>query len=235
MTGLTRTLDLFVRRLAALYGDALVSVELYGSAARGDYAPDRSDVNIAVILSDASLPEIARAHTLVNERAFRRLRVLFMTERYISGSLDVFPIEFLDMQASHKALYGKDVFSAIAVDTRHLRFQCEHELRSKLLALSAGYLRTTGRAAAAALLTATCTSLVHIARNLVRLKGMPCPADDRAIAAALRQAFAIDASALDRALEIKHRGTRPSYAASDALLAQIHALIGRLIESVDTL
>ena len=54
---------------------------------------------------------------------------VFFTEDYIIRSTDVFPIEFLDMKENHVTLYGKDLFEAIAVDTKNLRFQCEQEIK----------------------------------------------------------------------------------------------------------
>ena len=45
-----RTLDLYVQELKMLYGEALNSVILYGSYARGDYRED-SDIDIMILLS----------------------------------------------------------------------------------------------------------------------------------------------------------------------------------------
>ena len=43
----------FARRLADAYGEELVAVLLYGSAARGDFREGVSDLNLLVLLRDA--------------------------------------------------------------------------------------------------------------------------------------------------------------------------------------
>ena len=57
-----------VSRLKEAAGKNLESVILYGSAARGDYKPGKSDLNVLCTLVDLSFPELQqRVH--VNERA----------------------------------------------------------------------------------------------------------------------------------------------------------------------
>ncbi|MGB4521329.1 MAG: hypothetical protein WBI28_05300, partial [Candidatus Omnitrophota bacterium] len=91
----------------------------------------------------------------------------------IKSSLDVFPVEFLDMKENNIVLFGKDIFKGIPIETKNLRFQCEQELKSKLINLKQQYLRINPKAkdALADLLFRNFTSIIHILRNIVRLKG----------------------------------------------------------------
>ena len=47
-----------VEGLTDLFGDDLVSIILYGSAASGDYVPGKSDINFMIVLSDAGIDRI---------------------------------------------------------------------------------------------------------------------------------------------------------------------------------
>ena len=70
---------------------------------------------------------------------------LFLTESYISSSLDSFPIEFLNMQKSYQVVFGEDVLQELVFDKHHLRLQCEKELKGKLLQLRQGFLESGGK------------------------------------------------------------------------------------------
>ena len=98
---------------------------------------------------------------------------MFLSREHILNSSDVFPIEFLDMKDDHICLYGSDVLKEVQIDPRNLRFQCEQELKSKLILVKQQYLRVNpkDKRALANLLFRNLTSVAHILRNLLRLKG----------------------------------------------------------------
>jgi len=138
---LQKVLNDFSSELNKIYKDSLISVILYGSASSGEYVPHRSDVNVLVVLTDSGVTNIAKARNTINKKRFSDIKPIFVTERYIQSSLDTFPIEFLDMEENHAVISGKDVLSGIKIDTRNLRFQCEQELKSKILLLKTAYIR----------------------------------------------------------------------------------------------
>ncbi len=168
-----KNIDAFVESLKGIYRDELISVILYGSAASGELTGSHSNVNLLVVLQKTDLPSLERSRTLVNKRSSRGIAPLFLNREYVSSSSDVFPIEFLDMKENHVCLYGEDVLKEIKIDLKNLRFQCEQELRSKLLLVKQQYLRVNlkDKRALAQLLFRNLTSVTHILRNLVRLKG----------------------------------------------------------------
>jgi len=162
-------LESFVSSLKETYEEGLVSVILYGSAARGEFSGKYSNLNLLVVLNDTSLPNLKKVSKLVNKIKFRRLNVLFFTPDHIKTSTDVFPIEFLDLKAHHIVLYGKDALKDVQVDIRNLRFQCEQELKEKLLNIKARYLRSRSKFALKDLLFASFTSVSHITKSLNRI------------------------------------------------------------------
>ena len=57
----------FAAELAGVYGDQLVSAALYGSAARGEYREGVSDLNLLVLLKDASPAALRRGARLATK------------------------------------------------------------------------------------------------------------------------------------------------------------------------
>ncbi len=168
-----KTLDEFLQRLKSIYNQDLVSLILYGSAASNEFVDKNSNLNILVVLTNTDLDNLLLAQNMITKSKFARIHALFMTEEYIKSSLDVFPVEFLDMKENNIVLFGKDIFKGIPIETKNLRFQCEQELKSKLINLKQQYLRINPKAksALANLLFRNFTSIIHILRNIVRLKG----------------------------------------------------------------
>jgi predicted nucleotidyltransferase len=132
-----------VRRLKEFAGDNLESVILYGSAARADYQPSHSDVNVLCILKSVDTLELARIAPAVtwwcNDQ--HEPPPLFFRLDELRESADVFAIEILDMQESHRVLYGKDPIADIKVPMNLHRVQVEHELRTMLVRLRRHFLR----------------------------------------------------------------------------------------------
>lgn len=171
--GFKRNIDEFVGSLRKLYSDDLVCVILYGSAASGELTEVHSNINLLVVLKKTDLPSLEVSRRLVNQPSNRRIEPLFLSREHILNSSDVFPIEFLDMKDDHICLYGSDVLKEVQIDPRNLRFQCEQELKSKLILVKQQYLRVNpkDKRALANLLFRNLTSVAHILRNLLRLKG----------------------------------------------------------------
>lgn len=168
-----KKIDIYVNDLKQLYAGELIAVILYGSSAAGEFSKGHSNINLLVVLNNTDLPTLERSRKLVNKFSNRRIEPLFFSQGYISGFCDFFPIEFLDMKENHHCVYGTDVLKDITVDQKHLRFQCEQELKSKLILLKQHYLRTNlkDRGALTKLLFKYATSVHHILRNVLRLKG----------------------------------------------------------------
>jgi len=73
---------------------------------------------------------------------------LIFSEDFLNQSLDVFPIEFLDIKSAHRMLYGPDPFESLSVQTADLHHQLEFELRSKLVQMQQRFLQSGGEAKA---------------------------------------------------------------------------------------
>ena len=168
-----KNIDAFVGELKKLYLDDLVSVILYGSVVSGEQAQAHSNINVLVVLKNTDLASLEKSRLLVHKYAKHRLEPLFFSLDYVLNFSHVFPIEFLDMQENHQCFYGTDVLKNLKINHKNLRFQCEQELKSKLILLKQQYIRINPKdcQAVANLLFKGLTSVVHILRNVLRLKG----------------------------------------------------------------
>jgi len=135
----------FVKEVISALGDRLEALELTGSILTKDFSPSISDINSVVVLQEIDLSLLDGLATLGRRYRKKKVRApLIMTREYIDRSLDVFPIEFLDMKLLHKVVYGSDVLSDLSVDKAMLRIQCEKDLKARLINLRQGYIVAIG-------------------------------------------------------------------------------------------
>lgn len=136
----------FSHDMKALFGADLVSIILYGSAARGEYVPKKSDINFMVVLTENGINTLGKALDLTAKWHKRKVATpLFLTKNYIASSLDTFPIEFLNFKTAYRLISGEDVLKDFVFDKKFVRLQCERELKGKLLQLRENFLETGGR------------------------------------------------------------------------------------------
>jgi len=204
----TIMLDSFVLGLKNIYGEGLLSVMLYGSAASGEFTKKHSNLNLAVLLNDTSLANISRSSKLINRYRFRRITPVFFTEKYIERSTDIFPIEFLDMKENHALLYGKDFAAGLKIDLKNLRFQCEQELKSKLIKIKNAYVAHERSADLKDILFGFLTSSLHILRNMLRLKGRVPPYSKEDVIRDIGEEFKIEMAAFVKILDAKKGNSR---------------------------
>jgi hypothetical protein len=142
MADVHETLKNLVERLHEAAKENLESILLYGSAARDDFREARSDLNVLCILSSLRVPDLSRVAPAVTwwTSSQRQPAPLFFSAEELRQSADVFAIELLDIQRSHRVLYGSDVISGIRVPMNLHRVQVEHELHTLLLRLRQHFL-----------------------------------------------------------------------------------------------
>jgi len=204
----TMTLDELVSQLRAAYGDTLLCVVLYGSAAGGEHIPKRSDYNVLVIAQ--SLPgERLRAAAAVGAAwsASGSPPPLTLTLDEWRASSDIFAMEYADILERHKVLYGDPPFGGIAVSRGDLRLQVEREAMGKLLQFRQGVLAAgnEGRKQLQ-LLEASLSTLMVIFRGVARLGGDTPSTDNEVLIAAIAAKGGLDAGPFTRV--VRHvRGT----------------------------
>lgn len=219
--------------LQATPGAGLISVVLYGSAARGDYVDRASDLNLILVLEDLSPPRLDAVAPAVRRWLKRGQQVprLFSPD-LIRASADVFPIEFLDIRAAHVVLHGTDPFAGLVIHPDHLRLQCERELTEKLMLLREAYVAAHGeRGAIRRLLCSSYPSFTALFRGCLRLLGDEAPAAGRDVVAAFCARAGIEARVFET-VERLRRGETPA-ADPKSIYAEYDAALSRAAEAVD--
>lgn len=226
-----------VERLRKGFGDHLVSVILYGSAAAGDHHAPFSDFNILCILTQVTPSELA-----CGERVFRWWREqgnpspLLLGENEFLTSSDTFAIEYHDIQRQHRLLFGKDLIASLPVDDSFYRAQVEHDLRARLLRLrqkAAGMLSEDDLLRR--LLVDSLSTFCVLFRHALVLHGEEPPATKREIIARASDRFGVDAAPFSRLLDLREERIKPREVQPLSLLGPYLEGIGTVIDAVDRL
>lgn len=221
--------------LTAALGDNLVSLMLYGSAARGDHVAGRSDLNALLVVRDASAAALrAAAPALESWLKLAHAPPLIQTEKDWKASADVFPIEIEEIRSAHRLIAGRDVVSPLATNRDDLRRQLEHDARGKLVRLRAEYAAagSDGRVLGELLARATSTFLV-LFRAALRLAGKPVPADPAAVARDAGALAGFDAAPFAWSIEARRAAKSPALKPHDDLAASYLAAVERFTNWVD--
>jgi hypothetical protein len=141
----TKLIEL-VRRLKEFAAANLECVILFGSAARGDFREEHSDLNVVCVLHALSVEELGRLAPAVRWWCSEQQEPapLFFAREELKHAADVFAIEILDMKRGRRVLFGADLVADIEVPMNLHRVQIEHDMRTTLLKLRQHYLRTPG-------------------------------------------------------------------------------------------
>jgi predicted nucleotidyltransferase len=110
--------------------DDLVGVIVHGSAARGDFESDHSDVDVVIVLARSSRAVLERmGNALALGRSSARIEAMILVEPEIARAADVFPLFYEEIKAFHAVIFGRDPFADLVISTEHRRLRIEQELR----------------------------------------------------------------------------------------------------------
>lgn len=227
----------FTKDCQDLFGEDLVSIILYGSAAGRNYRPGKSDINFMVVLSEEGIDLLDRAFPIVEKWRKRNVAVpLFFTEAYVRSSTDVFPIEYLSFQKNHVLIHGKDLLEEFSFDHHWVRLQCEREIKGKLLLLREGYLETSGKARRLKeLIGQSIGAFTAVFEALLFLKEKEATGDRRHTMRQACEAFDLDAGLFEALLDIREEKVKPSDDEVKRLFKEYLKEIRKLSKAVDTL
>lgn len=229
--------DEFTQDLQNLYGDDLTSIILYGSGAKGEYVPKKSDINFLIILTETGIDNLHKALELMPKWNKRNVSVpLFLTKNYIETALDTFPIEFFDMKNFHQLVHGENVLENLEIDKNDLRHQVERELRSKLIYLREGFLSTgNDREQLRSMLTASVPTMAAVFEGLLELKGKEIPNSKAKIFEQTAQLFGLDMAVFANLARIKGGSWHGSRVQLQDLTRAYIGQVRQLVQLVDKL
>jgi predicted nucleotidyltransferase len=228
-----RVVTPFLAGADAALGQGYAAV-LFGSAAREDFVPGRSDINLMLIVADLS-PAVLRSlgPPFAAWRATGYEPPLVVTRAEWERANDAFPIELADMRAGYRVLRGADPLVEVVIHREHLRLALEREFRGKLLRLRQGYVAAAADPAALGTIAErSAGTLMVLLRALLTLLGRNVPKDPLPLAVAGAEALAVDSEPLLHVF--RHRGER-GWRCSAEEFERYLEMVGRAVLFLDQL
>lgn len=229
--------EAFIDDLKGTHGKNLASVILYGSAAAGDFIPQLSDYNLLIALHRIAPEDLRNAHASVRE--WHRLGhpvPVYFTVSELQNAADVFPIEFHQMEAARKVLYGSDVLSGLKISDAFLRHQTEYELRSKLILLRRQYIPASASAEGLVrLMGDSLASFAALFRAVLLLHGTTPPATKHEVVAMTVQKTDLDGVVFEKIFNLRENNFSGKLEEQEAnlLFGEYMEQIEKVIDSVD--
>ena len=200
--------------ILARFPNSIHSIYVTGSALTPDFNEKRSDVNSLIMLNELNFEFLRSLAPLGKKFGSKGVAApILMTPEYVSESLDVFPMEFLELKMIHKTVYGADILEGIEIEKSLLRLQCEREIKTRLMGLRQGYISVLGKADKVSLvLASSITGCIPLFRAVIYLTGKEPPVTKADIIKALSEATGVGSTAFAKALLLKDKDS------DDALL-----------------
>lgn len=227
----------FIDDIRATHGKNLVSVILYGSAATGDFVPAHSDFNILIALHNITPKDLRNAHASVREwHKLGHPVPVYFTVSELENAADVFPIEFHQMEAARKVLYGQDVLADLKISDAYLRHQVEYELRSKLILLRRQYIPASESVDGLKnLMAESLSSFSALFRAVLLLSGGTPPTRKHEIVAMTVERYGLNGTTFEKIFNIRENNFAEALdeVGANRLFADYMEQIERVIDAVD--
>jgi len=209
-------------------------VVLYGSAASDEFVRRKSNINCLILLKEVTPRHLKKCSGhLKSWHDDGMATPLFVDPAYVESSINVFPIEFLDMKARYRILHGQDFLRDLRVNLEHLRFQCEQELKGKMLKLRQMYLEGSGsEARLAALLSKSIGTFMVFFRALLHLKQTPAPHSAEKTLDSLSR-LGLPVAAMRKVYDLKRKAAGLADDDLDSLFTEYLGEIQAAVEYVD--
>jgi hypothetical protein len=227
-------LQTYLAEVQALFGEALDAVILYGSAAGGEYLPERSNINLLMLLARQDTNLLA-AYAAFHKRWRNEPIVvpLFLTRSELFASLELFPLEYLEIQEQHIVLSGRDPFPDLRVDPTLVRLQCKRDLHGNLVRLRQRFVEGgASPEAITILLPLSLTAVLPCLRGLLWAAGTLVNRTSEAVLLAIQRELGVEMAAFEEVLKLKRGLISPGLAEAPRLFERYAATLQALVETV---
>lgn len=213
------------------------SLYLVGGVLTEDYRDGVSKIDSVIVLQKMDLAFLDILAPLGSNYGKKGIAApLIMDPGYICNSVDVFPLEFLNFKLLHHALYGEDLFAGLEINRQELRYQCERELKGKLLWLHRIYVSSMGdRKVLAADIVRHFDGYLPLFRGILHLLGQAPAAGLKKALEQLGQLAGLETGVFEEIYGIKKNLAQPSKEEISQLFAGFYRATEKLAEVVDGL
>ncbi len=220
----------FLQKLIGLIESEVLSAFVYGSATGKNFIPKVSDVNSVIVVKTVGPELLEKSLKAISSIRNRRIHApLILTQAHIRSSLDVFPIEFIEMKDNYRILYGKDFLKDLVIEGRYIRLFCEQQIKGKLIRIRQGYLENNGKKGVVEiLLKESLNTLIPIFRSLLRLKNIDSPLGKGAVLDKISETFGLSTAAMTLIWRDKKNDKRISG-------CDVHKVFGEHIQELEHL
>jgi hypothetical protein len=230
-------LKLLTAHLEASLADNLGSITVVGSALTDDFRAGASDINTVVVLRRHATAALSAIASMA--KPLRKQKVsppLLMTAAYVDRSRDVFGVEFLDFQLTHRTVLGDDPFAALTFSKSDVRLQCERELKATLIRLRQGFIASAGNNKLIRdVLIAAAKGLAPLLRAMLWLKDIERPNTMDATFRKAASEFSVTLDAVVAAEHWRYEKPRLTDAQIESAFESIYAATDALAQIVDEL
>jgi predicted nucleotidyltransferase len=232
-----KRLGKLVDTLVSELGDDLIGLNVYGSAARGEWDEATSDINLLVVLDEIDFELLDRiGDSMARARKKARVVPMVVTDEELREAADVYCVKFDDIRRAHVCVAGKPILDDLEIDSEHLRFVCEFQLRNVAMRMRQFFLQAHGsRSDEKALLLRFFTSSLFPLRAVARLRGVEVPDKVRDGFDFLGTALDTDVSVLGRLADLHRSGGRISQDQLASLYGEFNRVIRCSVAVVDRL
>jgi hypothetical protein len=213
----------------------LHSITITGSALTDDFDSETSDVNSVFVLHAMDLEFLEFLAPLGKTYGKKRIASpLIMTPEYVLKSLDVFPMEFLNIRLLHDTIFGDDLFQNLVIDRSDLRLQCERELKARLIGLRQGYLSSSGNAKILTdLFVNTIAGYIPLFRGIILLLGKEPPLNNQDVLTVLSEISGVDTHVFKTVLKQKKQKTKMTLNQLTAIFKDYYTAMEKLGDITD--
>jgi hypothetical protein len=225
----------FLDEILSRYQEKIDSIHMTGSALTEDFDSKRSDINSVFVLKKMDFKFLELLAPLGKKYGKKRVSApLIMTPEYISNSLDVFPIEFLNMKLIHRTVFGEDLFEGIEISRTDLRHQCERELKVRLIGLRQGYISSSGDSKILPVsFVGSFSGYVPLFWGFIVILGMEPPVKNDDVLAVLEETSGVNAEVFRSVLKEKRERIKLSINQLNTIFEDYYAATERLGAIVD--
>lgn len=221
-------LETLTADLRRVFGNRLHSVCAYGISSDAD-----ADVRSIALVDRLDFDDLAACVPMARTWGRRGLAVPLLLEHdEFRRTLDVFPLEYGEIIATHVVVVGENPFEGLTVPEADRRRACELQAKSHLIHLREGFLETAGEGRrVSALIGASAEGFRRLLGNILAL-ATGRPVDAEHLPEAAEQHLGIPADLTREVLA--STGSGPSTIAEpSALLARYLGAVERVWEFVD--